>query len=192
MKLGQILTVAACFVATNISAQVIFQDNFNQNTAGPNVTPIGWTVTNGTVDVLGPGYFDQCSAAYGRCIDMDGGTSQAGTLSKSFNLLAGTPYVTTFELHGSPTNEVVDVKFGTTTLTLNIAPSAPFTLYSISFTPSSSGAYVLSFHDNSSDFNGTWLDNVTVSSVPEPGVALLLSLGVAFVGARRFASAYRK
>ncbi|HUE85077.1 MAG TPA: transposase, partial [Vicinamibacterales bacterium] len=61
---------------------VVFQDTFDSNAAGLNSTPSGWTVSDGTVDIIASGSFGiSCAGGSGVCIDMDGSTGDAGVMT---------------------------------------------------------------------------------------------------------------
>lgn len=172
-----------CSVASQ--AAVVFSDNFDASVAGLNVVPTGWTVSDGTVDVVSGGF---CVA--GQCVDLDGSTGDAGILSRSFGLLGGVDYLLSFDLSGNKRGGTDDVliTFGTSTLSFdNLVSSSPYTGYSLSFTPGSDGAYSISFANAGGDNVGALLDNVVITSlddepptgVPEPHSAALAALGLA-------------
>ena len=60
MKLSRLLSAA--LLAASAAAQadiVVLADNFDANDLGLNVVPAGWSVTDGTVDIIGnPGFYD--------------------------------------------------------------------------------------------------------------------------------------
>lgn len=166
-------------------ASTIFSDNFESNAYGYNSTPNGWTVSSGTVDV------ERCMGVPGKCIDLDGTSFDAGVLSKTFNLIAGTTYTASFELAGnqrgifSPSYafDTGTVSFGNQNLNYRVASSARFSLYQLAFTPSASGSYSLSFANAGGDNVGALLDNVTVTSaVPEPESYALVLVGLGVMG----------
>lgn len=179
-KLTRLCAAAALLAAGTANAAVILSDNFDANTLGLNVTPTGWTVTKGWVDIIGTGYFD-FQPGHGRYIDMDGSRGQAGTIARNVNLVAGTSYLLTFDLAGNWRNaakEQVNVSFGGTTGSYSLGQKAGFTNFSLSFTPTISGAYGLSFAGTGGDNMGMLLDNVKVAAVPEPQTYALLALGL--------------
>lgn len=67
--------MAAGLVACSVASQaaVVFSDDFDASVSGLTVVPTGWTVSDGTVDVVSGGF---CVA--GQCVDLDGSTGNAG------------------------------------------------------------------------------------------------------------------
>ncbi|HPR06632.1 MAG: pyruvate-binding protein [Zoogloeaceae bacterium] len=172
----------ACSVASQ--ATVVFSDNFDASVAGLNVVPTGWTVSDGTVDVVSGAF---CVA--GQCVDLDGSTGNAGILSRDFGLLGGVAYLLSFDLSGNKRGGIDDVlvTFGLSTLFFDDLPaSSPYTGYTLGFTPGSNGVYSISFSNAGGDNVGALLDNVVITSldggpngVPEPHSAALAALALA-------------
>lgn len=173
-------------------AAIIFSDNFDADTRALNSTAFagGWTVSNGSVDTIGTGYFD-LSPGNGNYIDLDGSTARAGVFSKNFSLSAGVSYAASFDLGGNQRNagaDTVDVSFGTTSASYFLNASDQFSHRGLTFIPTTSGSYSLSFHNRGGDNMGAVLDNVSVSAVPEPSVVALFLAGLAgmsFMNRRR-------
>jgi hypothetical protein len=162
-------------------AATIFADDFESTATGSNRTPAGWTVTDGTVDTVGPGYFATLCRGTGTCIDLDGSTGNAGVLSMSFSLLDGVEYTAWYDLAGSnrvSIDNIVDVSFGTSTATHTMASDDAYTNWSLGFNPAASGNYLLSFANRGGDNVGAILDNVAVSAVPEPSTTALAMVGL--------------
>ena len=182
------LAVAALSTLSCLSqAGVVFSDNFNSNGAlGLNDTPAGWTVTSGTVDVVGGagGWGGLCASGGVVCIDLDGSTNQAGILSRSFAATAGTVYTATFDLAGNQRggSDSLLVNFGTASQTFNLASNAAWNTYSLSFTATGNTNYDLSFHNAGGDNIGIVLDNVSVTAVPEPETYAMLLAGLGLMG----------
>jgi hypothetical protein len=185
LAISMALALAA---ATQAQAATVFTDGFEADGLGLNTSPIGWTVASGTVDTIGAGYFDFLPGN-GHYLDLDGSTNQAGVLSTSLSLTAGTTYTLSFSLAGDHRGagpDIVDVNFGGASTTLTPATTDGFSTFTLSFTPSSSGAYTLSFHDRGADNQGALLDNVSVTSaVPEPASVVLMLAGLGLVGVAR-------
>ena len=182
------LTLAALFaISAAAQATTIFSDNFDANPLLVNAVPGGgWTVTDGTVDIIGPGFYSYCAVGQGKCIDLDGSTWNAGVLSKSFDLTAGVQYTASFELAGNQRNhfdDMVAVSFGSTNSSFTLAAADAFAAYQLVFTPGTSGTYSLSFANNGGDNIGALLDNVSVTAVPEPETYAMLLAGLGLLGA---------
>lgn len=191
--LRHVACLAALAAACSAQASTtVFADSFEATALGLNRGPAGWTVSGGTVDVVGPGVWGQLCLNTGRCVDLDGSTGQAGLLSRSVSLTGGVSYLLSFDLAGNRRNagsEQVLVSFGSSSSLLSFAdasPTAAWQSFSLSFTPVSSGNYVLSFQNQGAGNNiGAMLDNVAVTAVPEPGSAALLLAGLAGVSLLR-------
>ena len=181
-------------------AAVVFSDNFNLTTTQSlnQTTFMNWTVTSGSVDVIGDGgSYAFLPVGNGNYVDLNGSTGQPGELTTKMTFGAGT-YVVSFDLAGSqggvgfvdPTSKTTQVAFsiGGATQSLTLNPLSPLTTYSFTFTTSAPGK--LSFTDLSGGNNnvGNLLDNVSVSAVPEPSTWAMMILGffgLGFIGYRR-------
>lgn len=163
-------------------AAVVFSDNFDANATGLNFVPAGWSVSAGTVDIIGPGFFDLLPGS-GNYIDLDGSTGQAGVLSKTFTGLANGLYQVTFDLAGNHRsgNDSVVVGFGGSSQTVNLGMNQGWTTMSMLATVTN-GVLTLSFDDLGGDNMGALLDRVSISAVPEPGTPAMLLAGLAVLG----------
>ena len=175
----------ALALSAGAHAATVFSDNFDADALLLNSVPTGWTIGNaGAVDVIGaPGFFDLIPGN-GHYVDLDGSNGTAGLLETSFATAVGTTYTATFQLGGNQrdgNSDPVTVMLGSTSLTLPIGPTDGFTTYSIS-TTATGGTLQLSFLDGRGGNVGALLDNVAVSTVPEPAGLSLLVAGIAALG----------
>jgi hypothetical protein len=165
--------LAAVFTATlagSAPAAVIFSDNFNAQNGGIGQLNFsafsGWTVSNGTVDLIGNGFFD-FYPGNGLYVDLDGSTNNAGDLTTVTTFAAGT-YQLTFSLGGNArggANDQVTVSLGGWSEVFNVPSNFPFQTITRTFTTTGGQ---LTFSHAGGDNIGAILDNVSVSTVPEP------------------------
>jgi hypothetical protein len=176
--------------ASTAQAVTVFADNFDADSLALNYTAFvnGWTVTNGTVDLIGTGFFD-LYPGHGHYVDLDGSTGDAGVLTKTLTLTGGVTYTASFLLGGSQRGDTntVDVMFGSTASTFVLASSDPLATRTLNFTPTTTGTYALSFSNEGGDNLGAILDNVSVdtttaAAVPEPSAYALMLAGLVAVG----------
>ena len=173
--------------ASAANAQIVFSDDFNADTQGLNKTSFvgGWTVGDGTVDMVGTGFFE-FYPGHGNYVDLDGSTGNAGVFSKELSLTGGVTYTASFLLGGSTRGDsnLVDVGFGSSLASFTLLSADPLGARSIAFTPGSSGNYSLSFANAGGDNLGAILDDVVVSTpaIPEPETYALMLAGLGAVG----------
>jgi len=165
------------------SAAPLFSDNFNTANGGTPAVPWNgnpnWNVSGGTVDLIGSGPGGTAFnflPGNGLYVDLVGTGTPPGQLSTTQTFGPGT-YQVTFSLAGSNTSstapETVTVSLGNWSTTIAGIPfNQPFTTYTFLATTTTTGS--LSFQNSGpSDNIGALLDNVTVSTVPEP-ISLVL------------------
>ena len=195
------LLVISAFASSQASraATVILEDNFNTTTTQSlNQTVFtNWTVTSGSVDVIGDGGpYAFLPMGNGNYIDLNGSTGQPGQLTTKMSFAAGT-YLVSFQLAGSqggannvdPSRHTTTISFtlGGSLQSITLNPTDPLSTYSFMFTTSGGN---LSFTDlaGGNPNVGNLLDNVSVSAVPEPStwaMMVLGFLGLGFLGYRK-------
>jgi hypothetical protein len=163
----------------------LFNDNFDTETLVLNASPSNWTVSSGTVDVIGSGFFD-FYPGNGHYLDLDGSTGNAGkiTTNSLFSLTPGITYLLDFDLGGSTrgeTNSVV-VSLGSYSETFTLASDTGLQHVTRAITVLGSMSSSLSFDHAGGDNLGLILDNVNVSAVPEPSTYALLLAGLGLIG----------
>ena len=169
------------------AAAPIFSDNFDSYAANQlNWNPpasSGWTVSDGTVDLVGAGGTDLIPGN-GRYVDLDGSTSNSGLFSNHVDLVGGTTYTLSFDLGGSHrgSTETVNVNFGSTAASYTLNSADPFSTVTLNFTPGSNSSYDISYQNLGGDNVGALLDNVSVSAVPEPETYAMLLAGLGLMG----------
>ena len=199
MKIKLAILAAAVASVFSVSAQAtpIFSDNFDSYAADQLnwIPPVlsGWTITNGSVDIIGSGGSYDFLTGNGSYVDLDGSSARSGHLSHTVSLLVGHTYTLSFDLAGSHrgTTEIVDVKFGTTTEHSTLSSADGFSHHTMEFAPLSSGVYSFEYLNNQFGANlgnlegnhiGALLDNVAVTSVPEPESYAMFMAGLGLMG----------
>ncbi|WP_374564213.1 PEP-CTERM sorting domain-containing protein [Nitrosomonas sp.] len=179
--------ITAAFAAPASAAVTIFSDNFDSYSPSALnwIPPVasGWTVSSGTVDLIGIGFID-ILPGNGNYIDLDGSTANSGIFANSVNLTGGVTYTLSFDLAGSQrgSTETANINFGTASTSATLGSSAGLTAYALSFTPAASGIYSFSFENLGGDNVGLLLDNVSVAAVPEPETYAMLLAGLGMLG----------
>lgn len=205
MAAAALVTIATAAYAAPTE---LFFDDFDSssNIPGGNTTPAGWSVSGGTVDIVGPpSYFPTiCAAGAINCIDMDGSSGNAGRLTSnaSFSLLAGVEYTLSFDyswnwhMQGNPNTMTFGVGGFSDSLTTNGTRTAyvhkPYTALSFSFIGNGSFGSIF-FDHQGGDNGGIVIDNVrlvgelgqTAPAVPLPAGAPLILTALAGLGLLR-------
>lgn len=151
----------------------LFEDDFDAENAGVGVLNYtgfaNWGVTDGTVDLIGNGFFD-FYPGNGLYVDLDGSTDDAGilTTTMTFALPEGS-YELSFDLGGSQrgdSNDVTVTLGGLYTDTFTLASADPLSTVSVPVAVPAGGALVtLSFENAGGDNVGAIVDNVSLASI---------------------------
>ena len=182
---------------TECEGTTIFSDNFDSyvadqlNWVAP--APSGWMITKGDVDIIGKGGEFDFLLGNGSYVDLDGTSARSGQLSHTVSVEAGRTYSLSFDLAGSHrgTTETVDVNFGTTTERFILASEDGFSHHTMNFTAISTGLATFEYLNNQFGTNignnegnhiGALLDNVAVTSVPEPESYAMFMAGLGLMG----------
>ncbi|MCO5124822.1 MAG: PEP-CTERM sorting domain-containing protein [Rhizobacter sp.] len=179
--------LAALSFSAASHALPVFADDFDADALQLNQTHFlgGWSVTDGTVDLIGAGGPFDLIPGNGRYVDLDGSTRNAGVFTRLLDLSAGVTYSASFALAGNQrgyADDIVDVSFGAASGSYTLASADALLGRVLAFTPSTSGTFALSFANRGGDNVGALLDNVAVTAVPEPKAVAMLAAGLLALG----------
>jgi hypothetical protein len=172
------MAVLASPLAPVASAVVVFEDDFDAENSGEgalNYTAFAnWTVTEGSVDIIGNGFVDVLPGN-GLYIDLDGTTGAGGTLQSRELALPPGLYQLRFALSGNHFNdrvEAVTVRLGDLyTESFSLPRDDPFTTFTRDIRVEAATRASIVFRDDGSDGdNGSMkLDGVALlAPCPEP------------------------
>lgn len=201
MRISAIALTVVAFLGltTTLHATTVLSENFDELTPFLSVSSVGaFTAINGTnVDIVGGTFYGNLCAGpeTGNCIDMNGSSTPnpVGQLQSNMLFSPGT-YDLSFDLIGSQrgVTSSTTVSFGSYDQTFNLASSDITTgiVSDAMVTLTSPGYLLFTSNDPNPSYDGNLLDNVVVSTTPEPSAIFLLGtglLGVAGVMRKRFA-----
>ncbi len=180
---------AAAFMNGGFEAASVNPGGGFATLAGGSTAITGWTVGGNSIDYIG-GYWQPQEGA--RSIDLSG--NAAGSLSQTFDTIAGQLYEVNFFLAGNPDSGPL-VKMATTTASGNMSQTDNFTVvpgvntrpnmgwlpYSYRFTANAAST-TLTFASATQTAFGPALDNVSVAAVPEPATWGMFILGFGLIG----------
>ena len=188
-----LMLVSLTFSSSQLSAQVVFQDDFNAENGGVGAAAYNgfaqWTVSDGSVDIIGNGFFD-FYPGNGLYVDLDGATADAGKLTSTPIALSAGTYMLKFALGyaGGFGNDQFALTLGphysevfAKTGTEDMSVLHPITRSIVVGGP---GLESIVFDHAGGDNFGLVIDNVSLELVPEPSTLVLLALG-GFCGLRR-------
>ena len=184
------LLASAAIPLSGAQAATVFSDNFNSDPQGLNTTPAGWNLTQGSVDIIGTGFYAYLPLDIGNYIDLNGSTSQYGGIGTASPPFGAGTYTLTFDLagnvvgpaYGDPNPKTTDISLGSWNKDITLNYNDPLASYSYTFY-TTGGSLAFSMEQNGNANIGNLLDNVTLSTVsttPLPSTWTMLIAG--FVG----------
>ena len=187
-----VAAVSGCAIA---GPTVVFSDNFDAENGGNGQLNYNsfqnWTVSDGTVDLIGNGFFDFLPGN-GLYVDLDGSTFDPGVLTQSTPIFfkSGVEYTLSFELAGNNTgggDDTVTVFIDVGALvsdSITLAEDDPFTTFTYTFLGDGTSKSIAFSNDGNNNI-GALLDDVVITAVPLPTASALAGLGLVGMGVRR-------
>ncbi len=180
------LAGAAAFGTSSANAGLVLFDNFDSGTATANWPGDSLFVpVVGSVDLVGPGFFQSLANPPGNSVDLNGSTGMVGTLQSTGSFGPGN-YTLSFllagNMRGDPANTTT-ISLGSWSTALTLSSSVPYTPETFTFT--TTGGKLSFANDIGAGGNpniGNLLDNVSLTAVPELSTWAMMLLGFAGLG----------
>lgn len=185
--------------ASSANAATLFFEDFNAENGGVGALNYNafnqFTVSGGTVDLIGNGFFDFLPGN-GLYVDLDGSTFDAGLmLADPIPVVAGL-HTLFFDLAGSQRGPDESVRLSVFLDAVQISTgfgtfgsAMPFTNFSFAFLVPGPGNLTFQFFEDPANNNnvGLLLDDIRLEgpAIPEPASLLLLGSGLAAIASRR-------
>jgi hypothetical protein len=172
-------------------AASIFSEDFEADDYGLNTGLLNWSVTTGSIDVIGGPFYGFYGA--GKYLDMNGSTSQGGRIeSNTMRFNVGERYRLSFDYGNNQySNGNEELSFGVAGMSGSIAINGyvpNLIRHSLTFTATSdmSSLYFADSGTTGGDNGGPILDNIDITAVPIPaGAPLMIGALGGFAALRR-------
>jgi hypothetical protein len=175
----RLLLASALLVAGPGHAASIFSEDFEADDYGLNGGLINWSVTSGSIDVIGGPFYGFYGA--GKYLDMNGSTGQGGRIdSNTMRFNVGQQYRLTFDYGNNQySNGAEELSFGIGGATGSVAingfvPNLIRHSFTFFATSNMSNIFFADTGMTGGDNGGPILDNINISAVPLPAAAPLL------------------
>ncbi len=181
-----LFATALCLLSFNSYSGTIFSDNFDaEPSSGLNYGSFAnWDISGGSVDLINDGTHGLSCFGTGKCVDLDGSSSNAGVMTTKLALdLAPGIYELSFVISGNQRGGAADfvtVSLGTVfSEVFTKAPGDPYEIIIRQVEVLTQESAYLSFDHAGSDNVGIMLDNVSLTTVPVPPALWLMVAGIA-------------